>query len=985
MGVRTWIESWPVYRQVTGTDPLGRGQGGAVAPLARPGAADGHGRPRRALGLPVLRRRLRAEGVRQGREGRPDRGQPRLADLARPAVPEGQREQAARHGPAAASRRCSTARPTRRNGPSSTSRRAMDMVTAAVPGGPAQGLAGRRPAGQLRSAARSASPASAARRSTTKRTTSSRSSSRRRARSRSRTRPVFDTPPPSPVWGPASGAAAPPTPSRTSPTPTASSSWARTWRRPTRSGFQWVVEAKARGAKVIHVDPRFTRTSALADAYVPMRAGSDIAFLGGVINYILRTTRTSASTSSRTRTRRSRERGLPGHRGPRRPVLRLRRRPRRLRHRHLAVRGLREQRRTRRARRTTQQAKETASGLQHESGGPQLEGAPHEAAHGPDAAAPALRLQILKRHFARYTPEMVERGLRRPAGAVPAGLRGLDGELRPRADDGGRLRGRLDAAQRRRPVHPDVGRSSSCCSATWAGPAAGSWRCAGTRASRARPTSRRCSTSCPATCRCPPRARTRAFEKYLDSFIGDKQKGFWRNADAYFISLMKEYWGDAATEGQRLLLRLPAPADGRPRHLPHRHGHDRRQGQRVLPARAEPGRRLRARQAAAARHGQPRLARRPGPRDDRERDLLEGRARDRDRRDRAGGVPHRGLLLPGRRRTSRRRAPSPRRSGCCSGARRRSSPRATSARSCGSSTTWAAGSRSAVKDSTDERDQPLQDRQLGLRGARRRAQRRLGAAGHQRLRPHHGHGRQRLHGAEERRDDVLRLLDLLRGLRGRRQPGRPAQAAHASRTRPALEWGWAWPYNRRILYNRASADPQGRPWSERKKYVWWDEDARASGPARTCRTSRRPSPRRTSPTGGRRRAGRPARRRPVRHAGGRQGLALRAQRPAGRADADALRAARVAVPQPALRAAGEPDAQGLRPRGQPVEPLPARGAQPGLPVRAHHLAAHRAPHGGRHEPAARLPLGAAAGDVRRGVARARAPSAAWSTSAGRRS
>jgi formate dehydrogenase major subunit len=37
-----------------------------------------------------------------------------------------------------------------------------------------------------------------------------------------------------------------------------------------------------------------------------------------------------------------------------------------------------------------------------------------------------------------------------------------------------------------------------------------------------------------------------------------------------------------------------------------------------------------------------------------------------------------------------------------------------------------------------------------------------------------------------------------------------------------LEWGWAWPANRRILYNRASADPQGRPWSERKKWVWWD-------------------------------------------------------------------------------------------------------------------------------------------------------------------
>jgi len=52
-------------------------------------------------------------------------------------------------------------------------------------------------------------------------------------------------------------------------------------------GFQWVMEAKARGATVIHVDPRFSRTSALADIHVPIRAGSDIAFLGGIINYVL--------------------------------------------------------------------------------------------------------------------------------------------------------------------------------------------------------------------------------------------------------------------------------------------------------------------------------------------------------------------------------------------------------------------------------------------------------------------------------------------------------------------------------------------------------------------------------------------------------------------------------------------------------------------------------------------------------------------------
>lgn len=51
-------------------------------------------------------------------------------------------------------------------------------------------------------------------------------------------------------------------------------------------GFQWVMEAKERGAKLIHVDPRFTRTSAMADFHVPIRAGTDIAFLGGIVNYI---------------------------------------------------------------------------------------------------------------------------------------------------------------------------------------------------------------------------------------------------------------------------------------------------------------------------------------------------------------------------------------------------------------------------------------------------------------------------------------------------------------------------------------------------------------------------------------------------------------------------------------------------------------------------------------------------------------------------
>jgi len=52
-------------------------------------------------------------------------------------------------------------------------------------------------------------------------------------------------------------------------------------------GFQWVMKAKERGAKLIHVDPRYTRTSAAADIHVPLRSGTNIAFFGGLMSYAI--------------------------------------------------------------------------------------------------------------------------------------------------------------------------------------------------------------------------------------------------------------------------------------------------------------------------------------------------------------------------------------------------------------------------------------------------------------------------------------------------------------------------------------------------------------------------------------------------------------------------------------------------------------------------------------------------------------------------
>ena len=52
-------------------------------------------------------------------------------------------------------------------------------------------------------------------------------------------------------------------------------------------GFRWVMKAKERGARIIHVDPRYSRTSQLADLHVPIRAGTDVAFLGAIIRHVM--------------------------------------------------------------------------------------------------------------------------------------------------------------------------------------------------------------------------------------------------------------------------------------------------------------------------------------------------------------------------------------------------------------------------------------------------------------------------------------------------------------------------------------------------------------------------------------------------------------------------------------------------------------------------------------------------------------------------
>ena len=134
----------------------------------------------------------------------------------------------------------------------------------------------------------------------------------------------------------------------------------------------------------------------------------------------------------------------------------------------------------------------------------------------------------------------------------------------------------------------------------------------------------------------------------------------------------------------------------------------------------------------------------------------------------------------------------------------------------------------------------------------------------------------------------------------------------------AHNWGFVWPANRRILYNRTSADPSGKPWSERKKLIWWDPEAPGATPGQEGQVGRqgRAGLRRVHPArraAGQGRAAQGDRRdRRVHHAGGRQGRALGLR--ARRRLPGALRALRVTDEEPALEGAEQPRGQGVEDR-----------------------------------------------------------------------
>ena len=306
-------------------------------------------------------------------------------------------------------------------------------------------------------------------------------------------------------------------------------------------GFQWVMEAKERGAKVIHVDPRFTRTSAMADrSHAASAPAATSPSSAAMINYVLENDRwfdeyvrhyTNAPVIVDEDFRDTEDLdGLFSGLDP-------------------------ESGRYDAERRGSTRACEAGAA----AGQPRLIGEQAHGAHGGAARArrparartttlqhPRCVFQILKRHFARYTPELVEEicGVSREGFLeVAEALCANSGRerTRPLCYAVGWTQHTVGVQ-----IHPRRPRSSSCCSATSAGPAAASWPCAATRRSRARPTSRRSTTSCPGYLPMPQAAPGHDLAEYVErNEPPDRLLGHMRATTS--TSLLKAWWGDAAT------------------------------------------------------------------------------------------------------------------------------------------------------------------------------------------------------------------------------------------------------------------------------------------------------------------------------------------------------------------------------------------------------------------------------------------------------
>jgi formate dehydrogenase major subunit len=580
-------------------------------------------------------------------------------------------------------------------------------------------------------------------------------------------------------------------------------------------GFQWVVEARERGAKVIHVDPRFTRTSAMATAYVPIRAGTDIAFLGGIVNYILENgrefreyvvnyTNAPVIVDERFRDTEDLDGLFSGWNAEE--------------HRYdttswqyagMEVHGSAGQR-------------ELGAHKGHQAhgahGGHLHHGEPPE--EDESLQHPRCVFQLLKRHFSRYTPEVVERICGIPRERLVEVAEAL-------CESSGRERTSAfvySVGWTQHTVGVQYIRTASIIQLLLGNvgrPGGGVMALRGHASIQGSTDIPTLYDILPGYLPMPHAQAHQSLEDYVEA--NTSPSGWWGRADAFMVSLLKAWYGEAATaENEFCFHRLPKLTG------------DHSTYNSVLGMRdgwVKGFFLLGENPAVGSSHSK--LHRLATANLDWlvVRDLFEIESASfwRD-----GPELETGELAPERIRTEVFLLPA-----------------ASHVEKDGTFTNtdrllqW---HHKAVEPPGDCRSElwfayhlgrVIRERLAGSHDPRDRAVLDLTW--------HYGTSGDL---AEPSAEDVLREINGV-DVQGRALPGYTELKADGStscgcwiyagvyadevnqaarrkhrdeQSFVAPEWGWAWPANRRILYNRASADPDGKPWSERKRYVWWDEE-----------------------------------------------------------------------------------------------------------------------------------------------------------------
>jgi formate dehydrogenase major subunit len=581
-------------------------------------------------------------------------------------------------------------------------------------------------------------------------------------------------------------------------------------------GFQWVMEAKLRGAKVIHVDPRFSRTSAMASMHLPIRAGTDIAFLGGIVNYILQgghefrdyvVNYTNAPVILREEYRDTED--LDGLFSGFDPDSKK----------YDPLTWMYEGMNVRSGMGERVKFDGSVTGDAYGSGGATLEqGQPPHLDR--TLEHPRCVFQVLKRHYSRYTPEVVEQICGVPKERFLEVADAL-------ASNSGRDRTSAIAYSVGWTQH-SVGvqyiRTASIIQlllGNMGRPGGGIMALRGHASIQGSTDIPTLFNLLPGYLPMPKVGDHDSLRVYLDDVR--LPGGFFGNVDDYMISLLKAYFGDAATKDN----------DYRFDHLPKLTG-DHSIFPAVMgmldgwckgfflpgenPVVGSPNARLHRRAMAkldwlvvrdlrmieSATYWQ------NGP------EIETGQTRPEE-------IPTEVFFLPAAAHTEKQ--------GSFTNTQRllQWHRKAIEPPDDCRSDLWfyfhlGRIIRQKLAASTDPKDQPIKDLAWDYPVEGPNAEPSAQAV----LREISGYdaGGRPVAGYTALKSDGSTICGcwIYSGVYAddvnqadRRKPGQEQSWV-------APEWAWAWPLNRRIIYNRASADPDGKPWSERKRYVWWDEE-----------------------------------------------------------------------------------------------------------------------------------------------------------------